>query len=97
VTISIICELPAKPDAVEELKNFLQEVLSDTRAFKGCQQMLVVQEQEKPERFVIIERWESKDDHLKYLAWRGERNEIQPAYKWLTSDPLIQYFDDTNV
>ena len=97
MAISILVELPAKPESIDDLKEYLKAMLPVTREFPGCQQMLVVQEQGVPERFVIIERWESKDDHLKYLAWRAERNEIAPAYEWMTSDPVMQYFDDTNV
>jgi quinol monooxygenase YgiN len=97
VAISIICELPAKPDSVDALRTFLQEVLPDTRSYPGCIEMRVVQEQNTPERFVIIERWATKEDHLSYLQWRGGRNEIKPAYQWLTSEPRIDYFDESDV
>lgn len=49
----------------------LKESLPDTRAFDGCIELDVYQE-EGTNIFTIVEDWSSFEHYDKYLAWRTE-------------------------
>jgi len=45
VTCEEILELNAKPDAIESLRKWLEEILPDTRGYDGCVSVEIVQDQ----------------------------------------------------
>ena len=49
--------------------------LETTRGHKGCNQVDLALDTENPNKIVITQFWDSKDDHLAYFQWRQESDE----------------------
>ncbi|MEE2961994.1 MAG: antibiotic biosynthesis monooxygenase family protein [Myxococcota bacterium] len=49
--------------------------LEATRDYKGCNQVDLALDTENPNKVVLTEFWDSKDDHLAYFQWRQEGDE----------------------
>ncbi len=67
-TIRVIALFKAKPNRIENLKNFLKKFIEPTRQEKGCIQYELHQNPADPTDFSFIEEWENNetlDAHLK--------------------------------
>jgi len=67
----IIATFIAAEGKLETLAGVLKESLPDTRAFDGCIELNVYQE-DGTNTFTIVEDWSSFEHYDKYLAWRTE-------------------------
>ncbi|MBX9605390.1 MAG: antibiotic biosynthesis monooxygenase [Gammaproteobacteria bacterium] len=89
----VILEFNAKPDCVEKVREWLKSVLPDTRSFDGCVTLHVIQNQEDPTGIAIIEQWDSRQHYERYLAWRGERGDMEVFGAMMAGPPNIRFFD----
>jgi quinol monooxygenase YgiN len=97
MSILYILELTIEPDKVDEYLAQFPGVLPDTRAFDGCEEITVHQNEEDPTDVVLLERWASKEHHQKYMAWRQERGDMERLSQGLAGPPKTRYFLDLNV
>ena len=67
----VIVEFPAKKEKFEELKKTLKTALVDTRKFEGCIS-IDTYEDTLTSTILLIEDWESLDNHISYSNWRTE-------------------------
>lgn len=93
MTTQVIFEFTAKKDCVEKVQRWLKEVLPDTRGFDGCVTLHVVQNQDDPTAIMIIEQWETRAHYERYLAWRGERGDMEVFGSMMVGPPNIRFFD----
>lgn len=94
MTVLAKLELSVQADKIEEMKRFLAEILPDTRTYPGNEGTGdAFQGQDDPNRIVIVELWNARDDHQKYLGWREETGVLGTLAGMLTGPPDIQYFD----
>jgi len=70
--VTVIVDVPVKPELLEATIAKFHEVLPATRAFEGCLEVDLLQRQDDPNRVVLVEKWESRSDHELYMAWRKE-------------------------
>jgi quinol monooxygenase YgiN len=63
MSIFRIGETQAKPEAVEELRNFLMSIMPGIKESPGCESVQLYQSQDDPAKFTMIEIWDSKDSH----------------------------------
>ena len=54
-------------DRLDEFKNVLRGILPDTRAFSGYQDIRVIENQDSPGPITILEGWDPKENHTKYI------------------------------
>ena len=45
------------------------------------------------DNLVLIEQWDSREHHQKYLAWRTETGVMEKLASMLTAPPSIRYFE----
>jgi len=93
MTIHVTLDVQAKPDTIDELIATFKAILPDTRAYKGCQKILVTSNQDDPLNLVVLEKWDSRADHESYLAWRGERGDLAKLGELLAGPPTSKYLD----
>lgn len=72
-----LLDLQLKPDAVEEGLTILRRVLAETRAFEGCESVVVLQDEADPAHVVAIETWASLEADAAYRAWRAGDGRIE--------------------
>ena len=93
VTVNITMNI--KSEKLDEFKQVLARGLPDTRAFSGCRSVRVMEDQDIPGRITLLEEWDSKEDQLKYAAWRKETGSL--AVGFVDGDPVFTYLDSIDI
>jgi len=93
MSVVALLEAPVKPDDVAKMRAFLAEILPDTRAYDGCQGIDVYFNVDDADKMVMIERWDSRAHHEKYLGWRTETGVMDKLGGMLAGPPSIRYFE----
>ena len=79
-------------DRLDEFKNVLREILPDTRAFSGYQDIRVIENQDSPGSITILEGWDPKENHIKYMTWRTEIGTMEALAGFVEAEPVITYY-----
>ncbi|MGE4092754.1 MAG: putative quinol monooxygenase [Candidatus Binatia bacterium] len=93
MSVVVLLEIQVKPEAVNEVKGFLKQVLPDTRAYAGCQGIDIYSNADEPGNMVFYERWDSRDHYQRYLAWRTETGVLDQLTSKLAAPPKIRYYE----
>jgi quinol monooxygenase YgiN len=93
MSVVVLLEIQVKPEAVNEVKAMLKQILPDTRAYAGCQGIDIYGNLDDAGNLVFYERWESRDHYQKYLAWRTETGAVAQLSAKLTGPPSIRYYE----
>jgi quinol monooxygenase YgiN len=93
MTCQVILELKANPAAIESLRKWLKEILPDTRAYDGCVNVEVVQDQSDATSLVIMEKWYSRQHYERYLQWRTETGILTKLETMTTGELEIRFLD----
>jgi quinol monooxygenase YgiN len=71
VAVISVLDFQFNPDTVEDALKVVHAMLEDTRKFKGCVRVDVVQDVTNPGHVLFVEQWESHADDQAYRAWRA--------------------------
>lgn len=93
MSIVITFDVQAKAGQVQDLTALFTDTLGDTRAFDGCIKVELHTETNSPDTVFMIEEWASKPAYEKYLAWRGERGDMEKLMNLVAAEPSIRYFE----
>jgi quinol monooxygenase YgiN len=93
MSVRVTLELHVKPEAAEQMKGGFKELLPDTRAFDGCEEISVLQNQEDPTMFLVVEQWETRESYEAYLKWRTDRGDMDNIAAVSTEPYKVSYFD----
>jgi quinol monooxygenase YgiN len=93
MSVLVLLEAPVKPEDVSKMKSYLAEILPDSRTYEGCRAMDVYFNAGDAGNMVIIERWDSRRHHEKYLAWRTETGVMDKLGGMLVGPPSMRYFE----
>jgi quinol monooxygenase YgiN len=89
----VLLEMQVKPEAVNEVKAMLKQLLPETRAYTGCQGLDIYSNLDDGGNLVFYERWDSRDHYQKYLAWRTETGVLDKLSAKLAGPPKIRYYE----
>jgi quinol monooxygenase YgiN len=95
MSVTVIIELPAQRDKLEELKDTITAMVPETLTYDGCAGVTMYQNQDES-TIVLIEPWASRAHQERYLAWRTERGEVAALVAMLTGPPTIRYFNSVD-
>ena len=87
--IRVIARVTARPDKVEEVKALLQDLVTPTRAEKGCVSYEVCQSNTAPAEFVCIEGWASASDIEAHMRSPHVQAAFARAQSLLAAPPQI--------
>jgi len=93
MAVTVTLGLQIKLDRLDEFKNVLREILPDTRAFSGYQDIRVIENQDSPGSITILEGWDPKENHIKYMTWRTEIGTMEALAGFVEAEPAITYYD----
>ena len=93
MSIVITFEVIAREGKEAELLAFFTDTLSDTRKFEGCINVDLHTEDQSPGTLFMVEEWASKQAYEAYLAWRGERGDMEKLIQFIQSEPIIRFFN----
>lgn len=89
----VLFEIQVKPERVADAKKMFKKNLGDTRAFDGCQGIDCYDNMDKGGNIVFYERWDSRPQYEKYLAWRTESGTMDAIAAMIEGEPSIRFFD----
>ena len=92
--INVSIDLSIKPERVDEFIGILRNALPDTRKRKGFQSISVHQDQDRPGRIFLWERWDTRPDYESYTNWRMETGFMEALGPFVESEPVVSYLDD---
>ncbi len=93
MSVMVLLEAPVKSDEVSTMKVYMAEILPGTRDYDGCQAINVYFATEDADKMVIVEHWDSRSQHEKYLGWRTETGVMGKIGAMLAGPPSIRYFE----
>ena len=93
MSVMVLLEAPVKAEKISNMKSYLAELLPDTRAYDGCRGMDVYFDTEHEGNMVVVEHWQSRPHHEKYLGWRTETGVMDKLGAMLAGPPSIRYFE----
>ncbi len=96
MTCTVLVELKVKPGAGDEVLATMKSILPDTRSYDGNIGINVIRNQDDHDVLVLVEEWESKAHHEKYLAWRTETGVMDTLMELVAEPPSIRYFAPTD-
>ena len=91
--VFVVAELKVNPEDVSNMKSLLAEIFPGTRAYKGCQGIDAYYNTADSGNMILIERWDSRAQHEKYMAWRTETGVMDKVGGMLAGPPSIRYFE----
>ena len=95
MAVTALLDLQAKPDQADALVRLFKDILGDTRKYDGCLGIEAQRNLDDPNNIVLIERWETRGHHEKYMAWRTETGVMETLGAMLAGPPSIRYYEDT--
>ncbi len=93
MSVLVLVEAPVKSEDVSNMKSYMAEILPDTRAYDGCQAIDVYFTTGDEGNMVLVEHWDSRPHHEKYLGWRTETGVMDKIGGMLAGPPSIRYFE----
>ena len=87
MTHTSMAYFPCREGMGEILLPAVLEGLSDTRAFEGNISINTFVDQDNPDRIVLWEKWETRENYEAYLAWRTETGMFEGLEPFLTGPP----------
>jgi quinol monooxygenase YgiN len=92
MSISRIGETHAKPELIEELRDFLISIMPLIKSSQGCESVQLYQNQDDPAKFTMIEVWDSVESHQ--ASVKNIPTELLAKIRpLLGSPPSGSYFD----
>ena len=89
----VLLEAPVKANEISNMKSYLAGIFPDTRAYDGCQGIDVYFNTNNEGNMVVVEHWDSRPHHEKYVAWRTKTGVMDKIGGMLAGPPSIRYFD----
>ena len=86
----VVVTLDMQAKDAEAFKGHLLKVIPVTRQASGAQYSWSSQDPEDPTRFTLIQGWDSVEQQQGYIAWRGERGDLDEFGSFLESPPAVQ-------
>ena len=77
MSIMVVADTKLKAESISAAKEFFAEILTDTRAFEGCEGVTMCIDSEDPAHLILIAKWVSKEHYEKYHNWRLETGFVE--------------------
>lgn len=97
MSVDVILDLQVNPENREELLAVFKAILPDTRAYQGCQCVVVTTNEDDLHNIVLLEKWDHRSDHESYMDWRVERGDIDKLVALLSAPPAVRYLETISI
>ena len=91
MTVMVTAEFKMKPESAETVIQTMIEILPDTRAYDGCQEIKSYYEPDT-HTLLLVEIWESSEHQQKYIGWRVETGLVASVSEMLAAAPDFRKF-----
>jgi quinol monooxygenase YgiN len=90
MAVTVTLRLTAKNSEV--FLQHLSRVLPETRNHTGCRYVNTLVQVDRPQEFVLIQGWDSREDQQRYLQWRQTTGALAEFRSMLAEDPIVEYW-----
>ena len=97
MSVIVILTANTLPDSTDKFVTILEEILPDTRAYKGCINLEVYRNMDNATQITLVEEWESRQDYEAYFAWRTETGTLDRLIPLFDGEPSITYLDKIGI
>lgn len=94
--IMVKLELTALPGNGKKVESSLQNIIHSTQNFSGCEEVKLSRFPMDPNKFIIVEYWESSDHYLAYGEWRGKSGDFEKLRPLLSVEMDMQILEVVN-
>lgn len=94
MSINIITQFKTKPGRANDLIALIRRLLPESLQQPGCEEVSIRQNQDEPNDIISAQRWASRRDYEKYMAWRTKNGVTQQFNELLAGDLEVRYFND---
>ena len=81
------------PAAIADMLGWLRGILPDTRAREDCVSVSGTRNQDDPNNFTFVERWDSRAHYARYFAWREETGILKTLATLVDGAAILRFFD----
>lgn len=96
MSIARVNHFVAKADQIEKLHEFLAEICYEIRSAPGNLSADLLQKEDTPTEFLVIERWTSKEAHASSARAIPE-DKLREAKALLATTPDGSFYNDFNL
>jgi quinol monooxygenase YgiN len=89
----VLVEGPVKTEDIPKMKSYMAEILPGTRKYDGCQGVELYFNMDDQSSMILVEYWNSRAHHEKYVGWRTETGVMSKIGSMLSGPPRIRYFE----
>ena len=89
-------EITAKKGMEKELLAFFKDTLHETSDFEGCMRVELHTEEQSEGTIFMFEEWKTKQNYENYLAWRGERGDMDKLMQFVDGPPTVRFFNQAD-
>jgi quinol monooxygenase YgiN len=93
MSVMVLLEAPVKPEEVSNMRSYMAEILPGSRDYEGCKGFALYFDTDRGNQMVLIENWDSRAHHEKYVRWRTETGVMAKLGGMLAGPPSIRYFE----
>ena len=97
MSVKMILEINLKPEATAGMEAGMKEALPDTRAYEGCISVEAFRRTDDPNKWVLVEEWETQGHHERYMQWRTETGFMAKWASMFASEPTMTYLESVDV
>ena len=92
----VIVEFLCNPGSSQDFIDMCRRNYPVTRAFDGCKYVFLSVDQVNENSLVMVEEWDSKEHHQRYVAFRETDGTSDLMDPLLVSPPRVRYLDLTD-
>ncbi|MDA0821397.1 MAG: antibiotic biosynthesis monooxygenase [Proteobacteria bacterium] len=93
MSVTVILEVTAKPECIDELVAWFTGNFKQTRVHEGCVDVHMNRSHEDPNHLALVMRWVERKNYEDYLQWRRVTGAVDKLTAMAASAPTIRYFD----
>lgn len=97
MSVTVTLEFHTKPDTADTLNDTFAAILGDTRAFDGCESVVVHRDLSDPTVFLLYEQWGALEQQQAYMAWRQERGDLDKLGELLAGPPVVKAWENSPI
>lgn len=90
--INIIINFDVKPENIAIFRGILDNVKINLPNVTGCETVSIYADQNNPDKFTLIETWESKEAHQNHITSIVESGDWSKILSNLKTEPSSSYF-----
>jgi quinol monooxygenase YgiN len=92
VTLRVIARIKARPDKVNELLSVLSSLVEPTRKEAGCLSYELLQHNEDPTDFTLVEEWQNDTALESHFATKHFKDALTKLPNLVASEPDIRKY-----